>query len=69
MPNTKKIDVQVENHGTLFLFRPLTPKAKKWIEKNVNIEPYMWMGDAFGCEHRRAPDLASGMIKAGLVVR
>lgn len=29
------IDVSIENHGSLFLFRPVTSKAQNWIDDHV----------------------------------
>jgi hypothetical protein len=29
-------DIQVENHGTIFLFRPLTDAGKEWIDTNTD---------------------------------
>ena len=61
-------DVMVENHGTVFLFAPLSDAAKEWVRENVVLEPYQWLGPAFSVEHRYARDLAAGMQSDGLVV-
>lgn len=58
-------DVTVHNEGTLFLFRPLTDKAKAWIAAHVQPEA-LWFGDALVVEHRYAADLAQGMRDDGL---
>jgi hypothetical protein len=62
------VDVTVENHGTLFLFSPITQAAKDWVEKNVQLENYMRLGNSFACEHRFAQALADGMRDSGLLV-
>jgi len=60
-------DCRVENHGTLFLFQPLTPAASDWIEEHVQ-EDAQFFGTALVVEHRYACDLAEGMREDGLVL-
>jgi len=60
-------DVLVENHGTIFMFRPQTEAAKAWVKENVQAE--QWLGNGFAVEPRYARDLAAGMLSAGLVVK
>ena len=64
----KKIDVQVENHGTIFLFCLLTTKAKTWVKDNVDAESHNWLGHNLAVEHHYAQDLVEGMINDGLSV-
>lgn len=59
-------DIQVENGGTLFLFRPLTDKAKQWLDENVQAESWQWYGPALVVDHRYAVELALGAQKDGL---
>ena len=59
------VDVSVENHGSIFLFRPLTEAAEQWIQDNVSDEA-QYFGTALAVEHRYARDLAQGMLEAGL---
>ncbi len=61
-------DVIVCNEGTLFLFRPLTDRAKDWITANVQSDA-LWFGDALVVEHRYATSLAEGMCGDGLVLQ
>lgn len=63
----KTVDVVVENHGTIFLFRLLTDAATKWVEEHVS-EPN-WFGPALAVEHRFASDLAAGMQTDGLKIK
>jgi hypothetical protein len=58
-------DVLVNNQGTLFLFCPLTAKAKQWIAENVQSDA-TWFNDVLVVEHRYAWGLAEGMKDAGL---
>jgi hypothetical protein len=62
-------DVLVANAGSVFTFCPLTPKAKSWIEENVETEAWQRFGHALVVEHRYALGLAAGMQDAGLVLR
>ena len=62
------VDVQVQNHGTLYVFIPCTDEARNWIEENVQIENHMRLGNNFACEWRFADAIVNGMREAGLVV-
>ena len=60
-------DVTVENHGSLFLFRPHTPHADNWID--IWLDPdAQRIGGAVVVEHRYALDTAGMMLADGLVV-
>ena len=60
-------DILVRNEGTVFVFCPLTPRAKQWIEKNIQPDA-LWFGNALVVEHRFAWGLAVGMKDAGLAL-
>jgi hypothetical protein len=66
---TAEIDVRVENHGSLFMFRVLTDAARAWVDEHVPTEDWQWMGNGFSVEHRYARDLAQGMLDDGLNVK
>ncbi len=58
-------DVLVCNEGTVFLFCPLTSRAKAWIDEYVQPDA-QWFGNTLVVEHRYAWGLAQGMKDAGL---
>jgi hypothetical protein len=60
-------DVLVRNEGTVFLFCPLTPRAKEWIDEQVQFDAH-WFGNALVVEHRYAWGLAEGMKDEGLLL-
>ena len=68
MSTNPKIDVQIENEGSIFMFHVLTDTAREWVDENVGLESWQWLGRAFAVEHRFAEDLAGGMQEAGLEV-
>jgi len=59
-------DVQVENHGSLFLIRPQSHAAQAWIQEHV-LEP-TYFGEALVVEPRYVAVLTEGMIRDGLRV-
>lgn len=61
---TELADYAVENHGTLFLFEPLTQEAEDHIATNVGDEA-QFMGRALVVEHRYARDLAARLQDEG----
>jgi hypothetical protein len=64
----QKADVLVENHGSIFLFQPLTPVAEEWLEENLEGEVTYLQG-ALVVEPRYAGDLAEGMTADGLALQ
>ncbi len=63
------IDVHVENEGSIFVFTPMTPAAREWVDDNVHSEPWQWTGASLCVDHRFARDLAQGMLTDGLNVQ
>jgi hypothetical protein len=62
----KTVDVNVENHGSIFLFRLNTQAARDWVAEHVP-EP-MWFGGALACAANYAWDLGQGMLSDGLIL-
>jgi hypothetical protein len=60
-------DVLVHNEGAVFLFNPLTSRAKEWVDDNVQPDA-QWFGTTLVVEHRFAWALAQGMKHDGLVL-
>jgi hypothetical protein len=63
-----EVDVVVENHFSLLLFRLLSPSAKSWVDQNVQ-EDAQFFGGALVVEPRYARNLIQGMRESGLGVR
>lgn len=61
-------DILVRNEGTVFLFCPLTVRAKDWIDRHVERDA-LWFGNDLVVEHRFAWGLAQGMKDAGLILK
>ena len=60
-------DVEVIDHGTVVLFRPITQTCQEWIEDNVQ-QDAMWFGGSLAAEHRYALLLIEGMADDGLTL-
>jgi hypothetical protein len=61
-------DVIVSNEGIVFLFNPLTARAKRWIEANVYPDSH-WFRSALVIERRYAWALTQNMKDEGLVLQ
>jgi len=53
----KKINFMVTDEGTVVFITPVSDVARQWVDENLSIEPWMWMGSGFGIEHRYADDI------------
>jgi hypothetical protein len=62
-------DFAVENHGSVFLLKPLTPSATSWIEEHIGqdnrYQPYF---PTVVVEHRYIADIIAGIQDDGLGV-
>lgn len=62
------VDFEIENHGSIIIFKLYTQAIKDWVKENVQIEDHMWRTDGFHCESRYASQLMEGMESAGFDV-
>jgi hypothetical protein len=62
-------DLVFENHGSVFLIRPLSESGQQWLDENVGDENTLTFGGAIVCEPRYVEAIAHGAAEAGLVVR
>ena len=60
-------DIQVENHFSLFLIRPLSDRARAWIQRFVQPDA-LYFGSALVVEPRFVGDLIEGMVTSGLTL-
>lgn len=61
------IDVEIEDQGSIILFRLATDAAKTWWKENVS--PGQILGGRYVVEHRYADSVIEGMMSDGLNVR
>jgi len=62
-------DLIFENHGSLFLIRPVSPTGQSWLDENVGDENTLTFGGAVVCEPRYVEAIAHGAVEAGLAVQ
>ena len=48
-------DLIFENHGSLFLIRPVSPAGQTWLDENVGDENTLTFGGAIVCEPPAIP--------------
>ena len=61
-------DLIFENHGSLFLIRPLSQIGQHWLDENVGDENTLTFGGAVVCEPRYVEGIFLGASAAGLAV-
>ena len=66
-PDSSPPDIQVEDHFSLYLARPLSGRARAWLEENVQPDA-LWFRGAVVVEPRYLPALVEGMLAVGLTV-
>ena len=64
---TQIVDFYVENHGSVFLLRPVTPAADSWVNEHIP-EDAQYFGNAVVVEHRYIADIVQGIQNDGLAV-
>ena len=60
-------DILVENHGSIFLFRPVTCLGQSWLKENVIGEETQIFGNAIVCEPGCVIDIVLGARAEGVV--
>jgi hypothetical protein len=69
-PTETEIDFVLENHGSIFLLRPLTESARIWVDENVGPDNgFQPNYPTVVIEHRYIADIVRGAIADGLEVR
>ncbi len=58
--------IRVENCGSIILLRPLTKRARKWLEKSCACESWQWFGEALAVEPRMVGAILKGALEEGL---
>ena len=62
-------DFLCENHGSIFLLRPLTAKAKSWVEEHIGDNGYQPYYPTVVVEPRYIADIVTGIQNDGLAVQ
>jgi hypothetical protein len=60
-------DIILENHGSIWLFRPSTESARQWLEENTQSDA-QWFGGALVVEPRYVDPLVEGLQENGFTV-
>jgi len=60
-------DFHLESHGSIWLLRPYSAAAVKWIDNNIGPK-CMTFGSAIAIEPRNVNNIADGIQCAGLTV-
>jgi hypothetical protein len=66
--SSPQLDLVFENHGSLFLIRPLSESGQQWLDENVGDENTLTFGGAIVCEPRYVEAIFLGAKEAGLAV-
>ena len=67
-PSAPVCDLIFENHGSLFLIRPVSPAGQNFLDENVGDAETLTFGGPVTCEPRYVEPIYSGAIQAGLVI-
>lgn len=62
------VDITVQGQGVYSVF-PLTVAAREWVERNVSLEPWQWLGQSFVVESGYIEALTRGMVRDALTVQ
>ena len=54
--------VRLERHGPMVLLQPVSPAARRWLDENVEAEPWRWVGDALAVDRPAVEELLAAML-------
>jgi hypothetical protein len=63
-----RVDFELSGGGTVYLLRPISRAAHRWVEEHLAADATWWCG-AVVVEHRYIGPIIGGAIGDGLVVR
>ncbi len=66
-PPPAPVDIEFQNHGSVFLIVPKTDAGREWVAENV--QTGLGLGNGLACEPRYVADIIEGAAGAGLVVK
>lgn len=52
-----KVNFTVSDEGTVVFITPVSEAALQWLDENLALEPWQWLGQGFGIEHRYADEI------------
>ncbi len=61
------LDINIGNHGSLFLLTPLTPTGREWVDEHLP-EDALWFGNGVAVEPRYVEAILQGMADDGLAL-
>jgi hypothetical protein len=65
-----KIDFTVQNEGSIFLLRPITPAGMEWVQEHIGSDNgFQPMRPTVVIDHRYIADVVEGIRGDGLLVR
>ena len=67
-PRQAEVDLSFENHGSLFLIRPLSDAGQTWLDENIGDDAQVF-GNAIVCEPKFVEAIFRGATSEGLVCR
>ena len=60
-------DFLIENHSSIYLFRPLTQAAREWLDETAP-DDAQFFGEALVVEHRYAENVAQVFYENGFIL-
>lgn len=61
-------DIWVRNEGSVVALTPFSQAGRVWIDENLTLESWQWLGPSAVVDWRFAPDIVAGMLEDGLEV-
>lgn len=59
----KQTNFMVTDEGTVVFITPVSDVARQWVDENLSLEPWQYLGDGFGIEHRYADEIIQAMAE------
>jgi hypothetical protein len=66
--NQPQVDFSLENHGSIFLLRPITARAVEWVEAHIGRNGFQPYWPTVLIEHRSVESVVDGIQADGLEV-
>jgi hypothetical protein len=60
---SKQVNFMVSDEETVVFITPISETARQWVDENLSLEPWQWLGEGFGIEHRYADEIIQAMAE------
>lgn len=56
-------------HGNVWMVTPMNSEAQAWVDENVPLDDWQWIGRGFSVDQHYVENLIEGIAEAGFTIK